>query len=507
MSSDSQLFDVLHRLLAESIYCTLAEGMNVFASEGCLSYLAAEELEWFGESTVASLPTPIHSTAVLPHWRQRALSMLRMTSPHLMAVPTPGPADEPDELFGGEVGGPGSLLDGGGFGGYVAGGECSGGELTAQPLYELGSTIGLGGTSVVVHGRAGRSRISQGLKNGMSPATSRRMQSGLAVKVIRKGATEALGDVERSVMWEVHVLQQLNHQHIVRVMDVIEVVDATYIIMERVDGPELTEFMQSFPDGRLPSDKARCMLCHVLCALRHAHRHGFLHCDVKPDNVRLNKACDHAVLTDWGYARLPGMRPEAYMCGTPAYASPEQLTGYSPDSVTGRRQLCAATDVWSLGVSFFEMVCGHLPFVAEEHHTLVRLVLATRYKVADCVHRDDARLIQSMLLLAPTDRATLDELAALPLLVATGALSTEPEEATLVRGADGRVVAPAAPCGECDESTEGPIGSWLRRHAWLRKGLWTVLYGSLCAAAVWSHLSAPSNDEVLYEMEGHHQLR
>ena len=128
-----------------------------------------------------------------------------------------------------------------------------------------------------------------------------------------------------------------------------QVVDATYIIMQRVDGPELTEFLLSQPDGRLPPQCACTFFAHLLSALRHAHRHGFLHCDVKPDNVRLNKACDHAVLTDWGYARTPGERSDRFFCGTPAYASPEQLTGYSPDSVTGRRKLCPATDIWSLG--------------------------------------------------------------------------------------------------------------------------------------------------------------
>ena len=144
-----------------------------------------------------------------------------------------------------------------------------------------------------------------------SPASSRR-RGNLAVKVIRKGeAVEALGDVERSVMWEVHgtcarrepaaarsprraadaarsslppfsVLQQLSHNHIVRVMDVIEVVDATYIIMQRVDGPELIEFIERHPEQRLSPLAACAFLGQVLSALRHAHGHGFLHCDVKP---------------------------------------------------------------------------------------------------------------------------------------------------------------------------------------------------------------------------------
>ena len=403
------VFDVLHRLLVESIYCTLAEAMQVVASEGQLSYISVGDYDWFGEQTVASLPTPASfSSAVQPEWRQRALDMLRITSPHLVALS-----------------------------GYS---NLAGQELPPVPLYDLGDAIGAGGSSVVVQANLHRSPSS------CSPMQTRR-RGNLAVKVIRKGATEALGDVERSVMWEVHVLQQLSHEyapaaleaatghalsvatamraclccawapatrplplvdtilppdalsarlptlphpplahplarsHIVRVMDVIEVVDATYIIMQRVDGPELTEYCERHSGRRLPAETATRILGHLLSALRHAHRHGFLHCDIKPDNVRLNKACDHAVLTDWGYARRPGERSDRFFCGTPAYASPEQLTGYSPDSVTGRRKLCPATDVWSLGVTLFEMVAGALPFPADDHEALIRSVLSTK-----CAH-------------------------------------------------------------------------------------------------------------------------
>lgn len=520
-----ELFNALKQLLTESIYCTLCEALNLMASQGRLRYATVDELDWFGSQTVASLPTPIYSSAVDPAWRQLALEMLRTTSPHLKALPalpTPGPEDAADASAASSPSTALSPLIHGSFGRRLdLGGRGSSGDLSSDgvsspelsmPLYELGSTIGSGGTSIVVQGRAGRS--TGGPLGNQSPATSRRVQRGLAVKVIHKGAAEALGDVEHSVMWEVHVLQQLHHQNIVRVMDVIEVVDATYIIMERVDGPELTEYLLSFPECRLALDKARVIFCHVLSALRHAHRNGFLHCDVKPDNVRLNKACDHAVLTDWGYARTPGMRPETYMCGTPAYASPEQLTGYSPDSVTGRRMLCAATDVWSLGVTFFVMVCGHLPFYSDDHETLVRLVLSTRYQVADCVCREDAELIQSMLQLAPQDRASIDELCALPFLVATNALEP-PESPRSPRlgplgmspigswSLEGRVEMGVAgvQCAECVDGPEDTSVAWHERRPLLRKALWMLLYSSLCAMAVWAHLSAENHVTIQYEAE------
>ena len=587
------VFDVLHRLLVESIYCTLAEAMQVVASEGQLSYISVGDYDWFGEQTVASLPTPASfSSAVQPEWRQRALDMLRITSPHLVALS-----------------------------GYS---NLAGQELPPVPLYDLGDAIGAGGSSVVVQANLHRSPSS------CSPMQTRR-RGNLAVKVIRKGATEALGDVERSVMWEVHVLQQLSHEyapaaleaatghalsvatamraclccawapatrplplvdtilppdalsarlptlphpplahplarsHIVRVMDVIEVVDATYIIMQRVDGPELTEYCERHSGRRLPAETATRILGHLLSALRHAHRHGFLHCDIKPDNVRLNKACDHAVLTDWGYARRPGERSDRFFCGTPAYASPEQLTGYSPDSVTGRRKLCPATDVWSLGVTLFEMVAGALPFPADDHEALIRSVLSTkcahppthtpthpharthahppprthartrahhthartrahhtasitpracslcrppgRYNLPDDVPKAIAALIEGMLSLAPSDRLGVDEIITSHHLKALG--TTVPPEGPADKSlhVDGAVLV----CGTCDENatpcpTGGVLDTYLRKvglsapHC--KRMLWTMLYGSLCVGAIWSHLrSSHETVRVHYEYQ------
>ena len=270
------VFEVLRRLLVESIYCTLAEAMQVFASKGKLSYVLTDELDWFSEQTVASLHTRSFSTAVEPEWRERALAMLRVSSPHLSAE-----------------------------------------NPWTTPLYDLGQTIGEGSTSVVIQGNSSTGEhmafsgssddlAGMGGAAGGPSSLARRMarrQRGLAVKVVRKGATEGrLDDVERLVMWEVHVLQRLSHNHIVRVMDVIEVVDATYIVMERVDGtvstrplhiharaypkrgpkaafhgqsplsrstyctfaagPELTEYIYEQPNRRLPPSKAILLFSH-----------------------------------------------------------------------------------------------------------------------------------------------------------------------------------------------------------------------------------------------------
>jgi serine/threonine protein kinase len=103
----------------------------------------------------------------------------------------------------------------------------------------------------------------------------------------------------------------------------------------------------------------------------------FVHCDVKPQNVRLlyvTSLPPPSLL----YRRI-GAKPEMCMHGTPAYAPPERLTGYCRDSVSGRRMLCPASDVWSLGVLLFEMMAGTLPFRGETFCELVRQVTNCRW--------------------------------------------------------------------------------------------------------------------------------
>jgi serine/threonine-protein kinase len=188
------------------------------------------------------------------------------------------------------------------------------------------------------------------------------------------------------------------------VHDVIELVDATYIVMERVDGPELGEYISQQPGGRLPPDRACRIFCHMLSAIEHAHAVGFLHCDIKPANIRLSSAGDLAVLTDWGFSRQLGASPcNASLFGSPAYAAPEQLTGYCPDGISGgQRKLCAAADVWSLGATLHEMLVGCPPFGGESFDALVRNVIKLNYmrSFPDDVPLEAIELVHSMLQVA-----------------------------------------------------------------------------------------------------------
>jgi serine/threonine protein kinase len=143
---------------------------------------------------------------------------------------------------------------------------------------------------------------------------------------------------------------------------------------------------------------------------------GFVHCDVKPANVRLHPRLEyhslHAVLLDWGYARRIGDQSEPITQGSPAYAAPEQLTGYSTDGVCARASLRPAVDVWSLGATLCEMLSGAPPFGGRDFERLKANVLGLHFVASACTIRPGSAardLMDAMLQIHPTDRASLPD--------------------------------------------------------------------------------------------------
>ena len=217
----------------------------------------------------------------------------------------------------------------------------------------------------------------------------------------------------------------------------------------------------------------------LVAALCHAHGRGFVHCDIKPQNVRLDKTCTRAVLTDWGFARQAGDQKSPITHGTPAFASPEQLTGYNCDGISsGRRRLCGGADVWALGATLYTMVVGRPPFGGETFEDLVRNVLALNYEGSLSLPPQPRDLVEMMLQVAAYDRASLKELKAHDWVVG-GWRATPTVSSSSASRATTTTRRTAA---------EGEEGSRTRQLGLM------VLYGSLCAPALLSHLRSPAED-------------
>jgi serine/threonine-protein kinase len=160
---------------------------------------------------------------------------------------------------------------------------------------------------------------------------------------------------------EVRIARQVAHPAVCRVYDIGEVDGQHFLSMEYVDGENLASLQRRI--GRLPADKA-LDIAHQLCAgVAAAHDKGVLHRDLKPENVMLDGE-GKVRITDFGLAGLEDtIRGDDVRSGTPAYMSPEQLTG---------REVTARSDVYSLGLVLYELFTGKKAFVGKTFAELLR---------------------------------------------------------------------------------------------------------------------------------------
>jgi serine/threonine-protein kinase len=197
-------------------------------------------------------------------------------------------------------------------------------------------------------------QIGQGGMATVFVAEDARYGRQVAIKVLNPDLASSLG-AERFER-EIQVLAKLNHPHILPVLDSGESHGLFYYVMPFVEGESLRSRLDR--DGQLPVDEAIAITCDVADALSHAHSHGIIHRDIKPDNILIHGG--HAVVADFGIARLvndPGTAQKLTMTGmsvgTAAYMSPEQAVGEKVD---------ARSDVYSLACMLYELLAGEPPF-------------------------------------------------------------------------------------------------------------------------------------------------
>lgn len=148
---------------------------------------------------------------------------------------------------------------------------------------------------------------------------------------------------------EADVLSSLSHPNIVRLLDLEAPV---HLLMPFLEGPTLANLIRNAPLCRLGTDDALRIAIHIGAALIHVHDCGYLHMDVKPSNVIIARG-GTPILFDFGTARVSAAARPNEIIGTDAYLAPEEARQEPAGS---------AADVFSFGVTLFEMLTGHLPF-------------------------------------------------------------------------------------------------------------------------------------------------
>jgi serine/threonine-protein kinase len=190
-------------------------------------------------------------------------------------------------------------------------------------------------------------------------AKDKRLKREIAVKVLPPELSFR-SDIRQRFLREAETAAQLSHPNIVPIYTVEERDNLVYFVMAYIKGDNLGQRLQQH--GPMPPVEVRRILREVADALAYAHHRNVIHRDIKPDNIIIDEETGRAMVTDFGIARAltdsgdSRLTATGMAIGTPAYMSPEQSAG--DHAIDGR------SDLYSLGVVGYQMLCGQPPFVA-----------------------------------------------------------------------------------------------------------------------------------------------
>ena len=184
------------------------------------------------------------------------------------------------------------------------------------------------------------------------------LEREVAIKRLRSEYASSPSVLER-FRKEAQLQAKLNHPNIAQLYTLLQDGDSLCIVMEFIDGTVLRNFMP------MPWQSAVPVALQILEALDYAHRRGVLHRDIKPENIVIDregtvKAMDFGIAHALGAARLTR---ERVVISTLEYMPPERILN---------REMDQRSDLYSVGVLLFEMLCGRLPFVNDSEYELLR---------------------------------------------------------------------------------------------------------------------------------------
>jgi serine/threonine protein kinase len=194
----------------------------------------------------------------------------------------------------------------------------------------------------------------------------------VAIKALRSELASN-EEIRKRFKNEASVMARLQHPSIVSLFDYVEQDGGLYLIMEYVEGQELTDLLRDLKHP-LPIARAKNIMTGILKAFAYAHSNGVVHRDVKPANILITKD-DKVKVLDFGIAKLVGdsefnLTKTGTQVGTVYYMSPEQVKA---------KELDLRSDIYSLGITFYELFTGFCPYKT----------LTSEYEVYDKIVKQD----------------------------------------------------------------------------------------------------------------------
>lgn len=178
-----------------------------------------------------------------------------------------------------------------------------------------------------------------------------------------------------SVGKEIYILSKLDHPRIIRFLDVFQTMDTINIMMEYAPNGSLFEVIDSrrVTSSHFTENELMSLFCDLLMGVNYLHCRNIIHRDLKPENILLDWKC-RVKIADFGVSKIYSgnrMNTNALTDGTPLYMAPELFQNHPYDY---------KSDVWSLGVIFYELCTLNLPFLGRDLNELYTVISKGIYK-------------------------------------------------------------------------------------------------------------------------------
>jgi serine/threonine-protein kinase len=188
--------------------------------------------------------------------------------------------------------------------------------------------------------------LGSGAMGDVYKAIDPRTGKPVAIKVLHKM------DMAVRFEEEAQILQQLNHPNIARFIEYCQSGQEAYLIMEYIEGLTLEKLISH--QGKLPEDYCLKILDKINFAVSYLHEQEIIHRDLKPSNIKITRDSDVKIL-DFGIAKTrysKSLTQEGFIVGSGPFLAPEQF----------RQVISPKIDTWAMGVLFYQMITGYLPF-------------------------------------------------------------------------------------------------------------------------------------------------
>ncbi|WP_250657194.1 serine/threonine-protein kinase [Alkalimarinus coralli] len=188
-----------------------------------------------------------------------------------------------------------------------------------------------------------------------------------------------LAELKQRFFREAEAAGRLSHPSIVTVYDVGEEPDLAFIAMDYAEGEPLSRFCK--PGSLLSVERVHLIIQKVAEALEYAHRQNIVHRDIKPGNIIYNPSNQCVKVTDFGIAKIvdDSKTKTGNVMGSPLYMSPEQLMG---------KKVAGQSDVYSLGVTFYQLLTGVTPFEGDSLANLTYQIIHQKHRPIKSIRAD-----------------------------------------------------------------------------------------------------------------------